>query len=206
MANAQLDELIMRLVNADDQQEVREIYRQWSASYDSDLDGHGYVAPNVGVSLFEQLVENRNVNILDAGCGTGQVGRLLHQRGYRNIAGSDFSEDMLKVAGAADCYQSLTVADYTKPVEVKDNTYDAIISIGVYSKRFKQIFLNEMLRILKAGGTILFSCRPVYYDEVADTVKAMHAEQLIVQSSVVYDDYMTGQQARAYYVSLQKTP
>ena len=112
---------------------------------------------------------------------------------------------MLKVAGAADCYQSLTVADYTKPVEMKDNTYDAIISIGVYSKRFKQIFLNEMLRILKAGGTILFSCRPVYYDEVADTVKAMHAEQLIVQSSVVYDDYMTGQQARAYYVSLQKT-
>lgn len=206
MANTQLDELIMRLVNADDQQEVKEIYRQWSASYDSDLDGHGYVAPNVGVSLFEQLVENRNVNILDAGCGTGQVGRLLHQRGYRNIAGSDFSEDMLKVAGAADCYQSLTVADYTKPVEVKDNTYDAIISIGVYSKRFKQIFLNEMLRILKADGTILFSCRPVYYDEVADTVKAMHAEQLIVQSSVVYDDYMTGQQARAYYVSLQKTP
>jgi len=61
-----------------------------------------------------------------------------------------------------------------------------------------------MLRTLKPGGTILFSCRPLYYEEVADTVKSMHADLLIAKSSVVYDHYMTGQKAYAYYVSLQK--
>lgn len=204
MEKTKLEGLITRLVNTDDQQEVRQLYRQWSASYDSDLDNYGYVAPEVGVTLFEQLVDNPNALIHDAGCGTGQVGQLLQQRGYGNVVGSDFSDDMLGVARKSDCYQALTVADYTKPLNVPDNTYDAIISIGVYTKRFKQLFLKEMLRTLKPDGTILFSCRPLYYEEVADTVKSMHADLLIAKSSVVYDHYMTGQKAYAYYVSLQK--
>jgi len=201
---SQLDSMITRLVNTDDQSEVRQLYRQWSASYDDDLDAYGYVAPQVGVDLFEKLLEVPGANIHDAGCGTGQVGKLLHERGYRNIYGSDFSEDMLNVARTASCYKSLTQADFTERLKVADNYFDGIISIGVYTKRFKQIFLAEMLRTLKPGGVMLFSCRPLYYDEVADTVKALHAEEVISKSSVVNESYMVGQQASAYYISLHK--
>ena len=110
LEKTKLEGLITRLVNTDDQQEVRQLYRQWSASYDSDLDNYGYVAPEVGVTLFEQLVDNPNALIHDAGCGTGQVGQLLQQRGYGNVVGSDFSDDDVSLG-----INTLTSAEPGKP-------------------------------------------------------------------------------------------
>jgi predicted TPR repeat methyltransferase len=202
--NDELDRLINKLVHATDPEEVKALYRQWADSYDDDLDTFGYVAPQIGTALFSQLVDKK-ANIHDAGCGTGQVGKLLTAHGYASIDGSDFSEDMLEQAKATDCYQQLLQLDYSGPVDLPGNTYDAVISIGVYTKRFKQHFLNEMLRIIKPGGHMLFSCRPVYFEEVAELVKQLHLDGAIDRSSVVDDDYMIGQKARAFYVTLTKT-
>lgn len=205
MERDQLNDLINRLVNTNDQQEVRDLYKQWATSYDMDLGEFGYVAPQVGVSLFEKVVLDKAAQIHDAGCGTGQVGQLLTKMGYKYINGSDFSDDMLAVAAGAECYQSLTQADYTKPLEIASDHFDAIISIGVYTKRFKQLFIGEMLRTLKPGGWMVFSCRPMYFEEVVETVKACHIERSIAESSVVFDNYMLEQNASAYYVSLKKS-
>ena len=202
--NDELDTLINKLVHATDPEEVKALYRQWAESYDDDLDTFGYVAPQIGTALFSQLVD-KNANIHDAGCGTGQVGKLLAAHGYTKMDGSDCSEDMLKQAQTIDCYQHLVQLDYAGPIDLPDNAYDAVISIGVYTKRFKQFFLNEMLRIIKPGGHLLFSCRPVYFEEVADLVKQLHLDGNIHQSSVVDDDYMIGQKAKAFYVTLTKT-
>lgn len=189
----------------DDPEEVRELYRQWADSYDSDLDQYGYVAPLIGVSLFKDRVADKNAVIHDAGCGTGQVGKLLKASGYRNLHGSDFSSDMLAIAKSIGCYLSLVQADYTESLDFKSNSVDGIISIGVYTKRFKNKFIPEILRMLKPGGCLLFSCRPVYCDEVAESVKVLHQQNEISKSSVIYDDYMIGQNASAYYIALQKT-
>jgi len=205
LEKSKLNSLITRLVHTDDQQEVKDLYRQWSASYDSDLDSFGYVAPKIGVALFEQVLANKSAHIHDAGCGTGLVGQLLQERGYKNIVGSDFSDDMLRLADKTGCYQSLTQADYTQPLEIPDNTFDGIISIGVYTKRFKQMFLNEMLRTLKPGGCMVFSCRPLYFEEVADSVKGLHVDKSVTTSSFDHQNYMTGQDASAYYVTLKKS-
>ena len=140
----------------------------------------------------------------DAGCGTGQVGELLTAEGYTNLHGSDFSKDMLNVAAGRECYQSLVQADYTEPLDFTDNSVDAIISIGVYTKRFKNNFIPEMMRMLKPGGCMVFSCRPLYFDEVADAVKALHQQEKLYKSVVAYDDYMVGQKAAAFYVGLVK--
>ena len=61
-----------------------------------------------------------------------------------------------------------------------------------------------MLRILVPSGYLLFTCRPLYFEEVADSVKQLHADERINFSSVRYDDYMVGQSAKAFYVTLQK--
>jgi len=201
----ELNDLINRLVATDDPEEVRRLYRQWAASYDSDLDQYGYVAPVVGVALFQDWISDKSAVIHDAGCGTGQVGKLLTASGYTTIHGSDFSNDMLAVAKSRGCYLSLVQADYTEPLEFKSDSVDGIISIGVYTKRFKNNFLAEMLRMLKPGGCMIFSCRPVYFDEVADSIKELHQTNEISRSSIMYDDYMTGQQASAFYIALQKT-
>lgn len=181
------------------------MYKQWANTYDNDLDEFGYVAPVVGVSIFKRLINATDAIIHDAGCGTGQVGRLLASAGYTNIHGSDFSEDMLGVARQRGCYESLVQADYTMPLDFKSSCTDGIISIGVYTKRFKQNFIIEMLRMLKPGGWLVFSCRPLYFEEVADSIKELHKEEVISKSSVILDDYMIGQAASAYYVSLCKS-
>ena len=155
--------------------------------------------------MFNQLISDRDALVHDAGCGTGLVGQLLTDLGFRCVDGSDFSTDMLKGAAEKGCYQQLLQADYTQTLEFSDNSYDAIISIGVYTKRFKQKFIDEMLRILKPGGYFLFTCRPLYFEEVADTVKELHTKERLKMSSVTLDDYMIGQNASAYYVVLQKS-
>ena len=112
---------------------------------------------------------------------------------------------MLGVAKSRECYQSLVQADFTKELEFETKSVDGIISIGVYSKRFKDKFLNEMLRVLKPGGCIVFSCRLVYFEEVSESVKALHIDERLAKSSFTFDDYMLGQKASAYYVALHKS-
>ena len=59
--------------------------------------------------------------------------------------------------------------------------------------------------MLKPGGYLLFTCRPLYFEEVAESVKELHINELLYMSSVTLDDYMLGQNASAYYVVLQKS-
>ena len=201
----QLDALVNRLVNATEPAEVKATYRQWAATYDDDLDSFGYVAPQIGTALFSEVVESKNTNIHDAGCGTGLVGKLLASLGYNNIDGSDFSPEMLDRARDTGCYQQLQQADFSQLINLPDNSYDGVISIGVYTKRFKNNFIAEMLRILVPSGHLLFSCRPLYYEEVADSIKQLHADEIINFSSIRLDNYMAGQGAKAFYVTLQKS-
>jgi len=84
--------------------------------------------------------------------------------------------------------------------------YNAVISIGVYTKRFRQHFIQEMLRITKPGGYFVFSCRELYFDEVMEAVRALMKNRNCSKLVLNVDDYMTGQGASAYYVALQKAP
>ncbi len=204
MSDERLNRIVDRLISSSDPQEVRQLYKQWSTSYDEDLESFGYVAPAIATSMFARIVDDKQSKIHDAGCGTGLVGGLLGDLGYRDIDGSDFSTDMLKKAEMTGCYSDLIEADYSQPLTMPDNCYDAVISIGVYSQRFKQWFIPEMLRIVKPGGYFLFTCRELYYEEVATALIKMQQSTVISASTVAFEEYMTGQNAHAYYIGLTK--
>jgi len=203
--NPQLETIVNTLVSASDPEEVKGLYAQWAQSYDDDLDAYGYVAPKLGVRMLTGLVVDKNALIHDAGCGTGQVGALLNDLGYSALHGSDFSSDMLEQAKTLGCYEKLESIDFGKTIELDSDTYAAVISIGVYTKRFKQHFIDEMLRIVQPGGYFVFTCRELYYDEVMETVTRLLKELKIASLVVEYDDYLTGQGASAYYVALKKS-
>jgi len=103
------DKIDSRLKNVyDNPGDKQALFDDWASTYDRDLvDDLGYVADAEACRLFISLVTDRQARILDAGCGTGLVGRRLKQAGYTDIHGNDYSEKMLDEARATDTYQSL---------------------------------------------------------------------------------------------------
>ncbi len=202
--SSQIENKVNKLVSATNPEEVKAAYKDWADSYDDDLSGFGYVAPHVGVQLFARAHSDKQGLIHDAGCGTGQVGQLLHAAGFLNIHGSDFSPEMLAVAKNTQCYMRLFNADFGKVLDLPDNHFDAAISIGVYTKRFNDHFLAEMIRTIKPQGHFVFSCRELYFDEVMLTVSDMLKSKSIKNVSIEYSPYMTGQGASAFYIIVQK--
>lgn len=203
--NSDLNSLINRLIASTDSAETKMLYAEWADSYEGDLDGFGYVAPQLGTAIFAELMPDKNVLIYDAGCGTGLVGHHLSKIGYSHIHGADFSPDMLAKAKELAVYEKLMTADFCAPIPTDSNSYDGLISIGVYSSRFSTYFLPEMLRILKPNGPMVFSCRPHYFeDDVKIQLDKMESDRSISDLAIIEKPYMQAQDANAHYISFRK--
>ena len=114
-----------------------------------------YVAPTIAVNEFQSHLQGKQIVILDAGCGTGLVGALLSEKGYRIIDGLDYSPQMLEKANEKQVYRDLAQADLTASLDISDNQYDAVISVGTFTcAHVGPVAFNELLRITKPGGYI----------------------------------------------------
>lgn len=200
------EELIARLTVSDNPDEVKALYHLWAKRYDSDLEVQGYVAPKLAVEAFCALLDGialrSTATVYDAGCGTGLVGKLLRTEGIEFIDGADFSDDMLAVAKQSGAYRSLTNADYSKPVAIEDNQYNAVISVGVYTHHFENQFIPEMCRIIKPGGLLYFTCRPFYFEQfaAAELTELLNAKK-ISSLHIERKPYIVREQAEAFYIS-----
>ncbi len=165
MANRK--EIHDRVLNAKSKEELAEAYGEWAEQYDTDLIGEmGYVAPTIASELLLEYVGNKQARILDAGCGTGLVGENLNQKGYVNIEGLDYSEQMLKKARSKEVYVKLHQGDLTSQIDLFDNSYDAIISVGTFTcGHVGPEAFDELIRITKPGGHVCFTVRDRAWDE-----------------------------------------
>ncbi|MEM7564277.1 MAG: methyltransferase domain-containing protein [Pseudomonadota bacterium] len=131
----------------------QQLFDDWAATYDHDLvEDLGYVAHDQASQALMKQITDRKAHILDAGCGTGLVGKLLKDQGYENIYGSDYSSKMLEEAQKTQAYVSLTQHDLMQPVK-SDIEYDAAIAVGVFS--FNMPSAEHLVNItcaLKLGG------------------------------------------------------
>lgn len=97
------------------------------------------------------------IKVLDAGCGNGKNMIYLQDKGI-SVKGIDFSEKLLQICRNKKL--DVEEADI-RNLPYNDNSFDYVISIAVIhhlskeSDRHKAI--NEMLRVCKPGGKILFS-------------------------------------------------
>ncbi len=156
-----------RVLNASSKEELKAAYRDWADQYDSDLINEmGYVAPKIASDLLIKYLDDANAQILDAGCGTGLVGSIMHKCGYTNIEGIDYSPDMLEKAAQKGVYSSLIEGDLMKALNIADHKYDAVISVGTFTcGHVGPQALDELVRITKAGGYICFTVRGQAWDE-----------------------------------------
>ena len=156
-----------RVLNATTKEELKAAYRDWAARYDHDLVNEmGYVAPKIASDLLLKYLNEANADILDAGCGTGLVGSIIHKCGYTNIDGFDYSPEMLEKAAAKGIYRSLLEGDLMNALNIVDGRYDAVISVGTFTcGHVGPQALDELVRITKPGGYICFTVREQAWEE-----------------------------------------
>ena len=158
---------------------VSNYYQDWATSYDRDVAKEQYTAPGFIARYFRNLARHaqfepnqgevdflgEELNIIDAGCGTGLVGQALYELGYRGIDGFDLSHSMIEVAGGLGVYRQLTGGcDLIQGIpEFLDHQYDACLCCGVFtSGHVTPQVLPELLRITRPGGMVLISTRIGY--------------------------------------------
>jgi predicted TPR repeat methyltransferase len=191
--------------NPDDKQAL---FDDWAPTYDHDLVNElGYVADAEACRRLEALVPDRRARILDAGCGTGLVGRRLRQAGYSDIHGSDYAPKMLQQARASGAYISLTQHDLTRPIET-DRPYDAAIAVGVFA--FSGLSAEHLVNItacLKPGAFALITVNGKAWREVDWPAKLEGFEQKYADArllEVQTIDYLTAEGIDGRLLILQR--
>lgn len=159
-------------------EELSQHYSDWAETYDDDVSSHGYCGPAYIAQLGARLIRatasrqpgrmKRDVQILDAGCGTGLVGVELKARGFGLIDGCDLSHEMVEKAAETGAYRKLQGGVNLEEAIgcFGDMRYDAILSCGVFTLGHvaPEAVLN-LLPLLREDGVIVLSTRQRYTAE-----------------------------------------
>tara|TARA_B100002019_G_C21207630_1_gene567589 strand:+ start:184 stop:810 length:627 start_codon:yes stop_codon:yes gene_type:complete len=147
--------------------EVMKYYDEWGEKdkYNKDMVEWNYTGPKETVEVFKKYNENKEILIFDAGCGTGLVGLELKKFGFKYFHGADLSQKLLNTV-PENLYQKLIKVDLNKPIDVRDNYYDAIMCVGTFTFGHVQPqALDEFVRITKKDGLICFTINEGIYKE-----------------------------------------
>ncbi len=149
---------------------LAKLYDGFSADYETAYSKVEYEGPqNVAKALRAYLpeVDGLKIRVLDAGCGSGLVGAACRDIGFTQLVGIDLSTGMLdKAAEKNGLYQELKVADLTKPVPFDDNTFDAVVSCGVFTAgHVPKEALAELARVTRPGGVLCIACQEHVYKQ-----------------------------------------
>lgn len=146
-------------------EKVLEYYDNWTSKskYNKDMINWQYIAPKNSVHLFSKYAPNKNIQILDAGCGSGLVGIEMRKKGYSNITGVDFSKSMLDLIPTG-IYNITKKIDLNRKLNFCENCFDAVLCIGTFTYgHVKSNALNEFIRITKNNGLICFTINEGIY-------------------------------------------
>ncbi len=148
------------------EQELEERYDQWAEEYDADLEtDYGWISPQRTSEYVNKHVA-KDGSILDAGAGTGLVGECLHEMGFRNMTAMDLSLGMLEVARRKNIYQGLDQMTMGETLDYETGQFDASVIVGVFTQGHAPASsIDELVRVVKAGGHIIFSLRTDTYLE-----------------------------------------
>jgi ubiquinone/menaquinone biosynthesis C-methylase UbiE len=105
---------------------------------------------------FEKYV-SREQNILDVGCGYGRTLSELHENGFQNLKGLDFSQGMINRGLKLNPYLNLIKND-SDTLPFSDNEFDAVLLIAVLTclpdPEEQKALILEISRVLKNDGIL----------------------------------------------------
>ncbi|MEM7564126.1 MAG: class I SAM-dependent methyltransferase [Pseudomonadota bacterium] len=140
--------------------EQQSAYDDWAGSYENDLCNMGYRIPAAAAAVFARFVKPPGGPILDAGCGGGIQAEPLVLAGFGPITGIDLSDGMLEVARAKGIYTELRQMALGGKLDFADEHFAVVFSTGTITpKHAPPESFDDLIRITKTGGKIIFSMR-----------------------------------------------
>ncbi len=107
----------------------------------------------------------KDAKILDVGAGTGLAGKALNNLGYKHLTAMDMSSKMLEDAQKKEVYSEFYLMTLGEPLDIPDNLFDAIISVGVFTEGHAHPkSFDELIRVTKQGGFIIYTLRSDIYE------------------------------------------
>ena len=182
--------------------EVMRYYDDWGIEnkYDKDMVDWDYTGPKETVNVFKKYANNKNIKILDAGCGTGLVGVELKKFDNFNIDGIDLSKKLLDLVPKG-FYKKLQQADLNKKIDSNENIYDAVMCVGTFTfGHVKPPALDEFIRITKNKGLICFTINEGIYKEYGfdKKIKELSNKKSWIMKEFFKSDYIASKDVNAW--------
>lgn len=170
-----------------DADKLAQFYDKWAAYYDEDV-SEEFMLPTMMLNALKEAIAKDEAGlswagsaealVMDAGCGTGAVGKVYADAGYKNIDGCDISNEMVEKARATGAYRNLEGAyDLNKPVtDAYAAAYDVVTIAGVFTVgHVPPESLRNVAAMVRPGGLLVASTRMAYYErtnyqEVSDAM------------------------------------
>jgi predicted TPR repeat methyltransferase len=138
---------------------VQTVFDRFAGSFDGVLEKLGYRAPALCGEMAAHLLgaPAANLDVLDAGCGTGLCGPLLRPFA-RKLAGVDLSAGMLAKARERGGYDELHEGELTAWLQRQSQAWDLIVSADTlcYFGALDAVF-GAAAAALRAGGHLVFT-------------------------------------------------
>ena len=183
-------------------EEVMKYYDEWGTNnkYDQDMIDWDYTGQKETVEIFKNHAKNKEIKIYDAGCGTGLVGVELKKYGYNNFDGVDLSQKLLDLVPHG-LYKNLSKTDLNKPLNIKDNQYDAVLCVGTFTfGHVKPPALDEFIRISKNKGLLCFTINEGIYEEYGfdKKIKELTEKNLWKKKEFFKSNYIASKNVNAW--------
>lgn len=150
-------EIARALTDGNSYEDVKTIYAHWAGTYDQHMRECKFKGPFIAAKTVQDHYTNKNIKILDVGCGTGMVGEYLKEFGFHNADGLDPSEKMLGIARAKNVYKNYIAQgiEGENSTDIPSDSYDVVVVSGGFAPgHLLPEAVDEMIRFVKPGGFI----------------------------------------------------
>ena len=145
---------------------TRGLFDRYAKRFDTHLVGAlKYRVPQLIAQMILSRFPDRNINVLDLGCGTGLLGAALGAIGGYFV-GVDLSLPMLEEAKKHNVYSRLHNVNLLDALAATDGgEYEVIVAADVFIYvGALDAAIGDAFKVLKAGGWLFFSCETAPVD------------------------------------------